>query len=557
MSKHLLLLITISVFSTVGMKALTSPGLFTAHDIWHQVARFYHYHQAFIDKQFPPYWIDTLAAGFGYPLFFFSYPLPWIIGIPFLELGFDIPTTIKVLFFLSYLLSGVFMYLFASELFKNKPAALLSSILYLWVPYHFSTILVSAAMGTAFVFTFFPLLLLGIYKIGNDKSPKLGIIFTSFGLSGIILSHILTTISLLPFITVFTLWILLNKVKGKVRNDFIKNVTFSFFLGIGLSTFYLLPAVFYSKLTQVSTGAFSALYQKNFVNIDQLIYSRWGYGISDNAKDGVISYQIGIAQWLAFLGTLAIFLISRSRLARHLIERVSKETKILSIVLVGLFAFSTFMMIDVSRLIWDFGAKFITLDYPTMFLLSAAFSGSLLGGLLLKLIKENLRPALFIGIAAVALYTNRNHLNVNMYTNYPVSLYVASETTTNSYHEYLPKEADIKLFNEPHPSFIIPDLTISELTRNTRGISFTTTPKEDLTLTLNHFSFPGISLYIDGEKRLFTLNTRGKITFPISQGVHQVKVSFEETPLIKIAKFITIGSLIFVVWLISKMLLYH
>ncbi|MEK7182883.1 MAG: hypothetical protein AAB694_01850, partial [Patescibacteria group bacterium] len=235
MSKHLPLLIIISVFSIVGMKALANPGLFTAHDIWHQVARFYHYNQAFIDKQFPLYWIDTLANGFGYPLFFFSYHLPWIIGIPFLELGFDIPTTIKVLLFLSYLLSGVFMYLFSSELFKNKSAALLSSILYLWVPYHFSTILVSAAMGTAFVFTFFPLLLWGIYKIGNDKSPTLGIIFTSLGLSGIILSHILTTVSLLPFIIVFTLWILLNKVEGKERNDYIKNVTFSFFLGIGLS----------------------------------------------------------------------------------------------------------------------------------------------------------------------------------------------------------------------------------------------------------------------------------------------------------------------------------
>ena len=38
MSKHLPLLIIISVFSIVGMKALANPGLFTAHDICHQVA---------------------------------------------------------------------------------------------------------------------------------------------------------------------------------------------------------------------------------------------------------------------------------------------------------------------------------------------------------------------------------------------------------------------------------------------------------------------------------------------------------------------------------------
>ena len=84
-------LIIILLFSVWGMKALLHPGLFTAHDIWHQVVRLYYYYQAVNDGQIPPYWISQLANSFGYPLFFFSYHMPWIIGVILTKIGFDIP----------------------------------------------------------------------------------------------------------------------------------------------------------------------------------------------------------------------------------------------------------------------------------------------------------------------------------------------------------------------------------------------------------------------------------------------------------------------------------
>src|SRR5438270_619418 len=92
---HWFYLILIMLFSIMGMKALFHPGLFTAHDIWHQVARLYYYNLAVSDGQFPPYWISTLANNYGYPLFFFSYHLPWLLALPLLNLGIDIPTVLK------------------------------------------------------------------------------------------------------------------------------------------------------------------------------------------------------------------------------------------------------------------------------------------------------------------------------------------------------------------------------------------------------------------------------------------------------------------------------
>lgn len=540
MKKHFPFLLAIFLFSLFGMKALLHSGLFTAHDIWHQVARLYHYYQGLTDGQIPPYWIATLANGFGYPLFFFSYHLPWILGAPFLLSGIDIPTTLKILFLSSYLFSGIFMYLFAFDLFQNRFAALVSALLYQWAPYHFLTILVSAAMGVSFVFTFAPLILWGIYKTSRHKS-WLGIVFIGIGFSGSILSHLMTTISLIPLIGLFTLWVLSEK-STKVGIAFLKKTLYGILLGIGLSAFYLIPAIHYSQFTQVATGVFASLYQKHFVNLTQLIYSKWGYGLADTAKEMQISFQIGIAQWFAVVISALLIVFWKNL----------QNQKFLHITLIASFLLSIIAMIDLSRPLWDLISQFVTLDYPTIFLLPAVLSGSLLAGFVVAYTKQfHILIAFFF--IAIALYTNRNHLAVNMYTNIPVSLYVASEITTNSYHEYLPSTADVKLFDEPLTSIVLPNTIIpTDITKNTKELSFSISVPHKTEITINHFSFAGIKLYVDNLLQAFKTDDRGRMVFNSEQGEHRVSVRFEETPLIKIAKFITIVSLLYLFLLLTK-----
>src|SRR5690348_9257713 len=97
-------LTTITAFAILGMLALLHPGLFTAHDIYHQVVRIYYYYRSIIDGQIPPLWIMPLANGYGYPLFIFSYNLPWIIVLPFLLIGVSLYSSLKISFFLGFLL---------------------------------------------------------------------------------------------------------------------------------------------------------------------------------------------------------------------------------------------------------------------------------------------------------------------------------------------------------------------------------------------------------------------------------------------------------------------
>lgn len=516
MKYHFVSVLVILGFAIFGIQALFHSGLFTAHDIGHQVGRFYYYIQSLEAGNIPPYWISSLASGYGYPLFLFSYHLPWILGFSLFKLGLDIPTVIKTLFIFSYVFSGIFMYILSLQIFNSRLSSLLSAIMYLWAPFHFLTILVSAAIGTSFVFMFLPVILLGIFICFKKEWRLQYLTILIIGISGAILSHFMTFIFTLPLILIFTITLLVNQPKKYL---YIKRISFGIITALLISSFYLIPAIYYSQFTQIKSNKdFSTLYQRNFPNLGQFIYSKWGFApIGQSAKDGAISFQIGIAQWLSVL-ILTLFLI---------LHKIPNQYKTLSVFLLITYFLSLFSMLDFSRTFWDQLTKFITIDYPTRSMIAVTFIGSLLGGLLIVSLKK-FRLPIFITLVIIALYTNRNHLSVNMYTNYPISLYLANELTTSTYNEYLPKQANVEILY--HPNEYKTERTI-----------------------INQFAFPGQTVYIDGQKTSYKVDPSGRIKLDFLVNKNSFEIKFEETSLIKLSKILTlIGLLILVYVLLGK-----
>lgn len=525
----------------MGMKALFHPGLFTAHDIWHQVVRFYYYSQAVNNGQWPPYWIGQLANGFGYPLFFFSYHLPWIIGIILLNIGFNFSDTIKALFFLSFMSSGISMYFFVNSLLKNKLSAALSSILYLWMPYHFLITFVSASIGIAFIFTFLPLIFLGIHLSGENS--RFGIHILSVGISGIILSHIMHLIFLLPILVIFLLWELRNTQK---RIAFLINCFLAVILGSLISSFYLLPAAYYSKYTKVhqETG-FYELYKRNFINFNQLIYSKWGFSpIVNNAKNGEISFQLGVAQWISII-TLFLLLI---------LKKISKPYYSLSLYLLLGFTVSIICMLNLSTPLWSFLVKQVSVDFPFRLLLPASFIASICAGIIILNLNKKLKSFAFIFLVLIALYTNRNHINVNEYTSFPISSYLDIETeiTTNTFNEYLPTLANPKLLNKPWNEIVGDNLSVSQVKHTTNLLSFNVNATKEQIVSAGQFYFPGQTVYIDNKISSFNSDKDGRISFKLPAGFHIITVEFENTAIIKISKILTALGIIILFFLTFK-----
>lgn len=528
-------LIGVTVFASLS---LFHNELFSAHDIWHQVARLYHYNQVVLAGEFPPRWVASLANGFGYPLFIFSYHLPWLFALPMTLSGISIFTSMRMLFIFGFFASALSMYVLLFRITKKPWASFVGSSLYVWAPYHFLSVYVAAAIGTVFMFFLLPLLFLGIHLI-FERSYRWGLIIIAMAISASILTHLMTLAMVLPFVFVFFI-IQIITAKAKITKA---SLGFGgMILGLVVSAFYLIPLVTYlpSIAASSESGGLSDNFQRYFPSLKQLLYSGWGYGpIISNAKDGDISMQVGIAQWLAFVVVISLFLMTKIKILKKLLEK--KYIKI-GLGYGVLFILSIFFMLDISLPFWKFAVKFIALDFPFRLLIISVFSGSLLAALAVSSLK-NRHLQIFLGLSLVliALYTNRNHRRVNMYTQYSLEDYVGAETTTNTYHEYLPLMADRELLNGSEEV----EINHNQLLMNVELL-------ENDTFSLHHFSFPGVLTKVDGKIIDSQVDERGRIKIDLDEGSHNISVGFQKNTLIKFSEFLSLGGLAIIFILILQ-----
>jgi hypothetical protein len=554
----LLCVLLASLFACVP---LFHAGAYTAHDIWHQVVRAQYYYQALMDGQLLPLWVSSLATGYGYPLFLFSYHAPWILGIIPFFLTHDVFTTLRVVYGMSVVLSGLSMFCLAAFLFKDRSVsqswwvAACVSALYIWAPVRFFTLYVSAAMGAAYVFVFLPLAVLGILAAtvpANDRLRAAGYLSQKFadwvsvgsigvGFAGIALSHLLMCVLLMPVFGVLTIWSLWRSTN--IMRTLARLISGGL-LFLGFAAFYLTSTLGYARYTLSQTGqsGFNDLYKSNFVNVSQLVYSRWGFGpIISNAKDGEISFQIGIAQWAGIVLSIGVLFVLR--------RSFQKQTELL-VILVLCWGVSVFGMTDASKPVWDVVTRYVALDYPFRLLAPAMFFATLVSGWVLWRVWATLpKGGVFMAIFLLLLawYTNRNHVRVNLYTDVPLDLYLASETTTNTYHEYLPKWASADIFKQPYTLFTPSLSTMSKMRRTTSGFSLEYELQKTTTTRVGQFDFPGITLVIDGRNTVHNRGDGGLVEVELPAGRHTLAVVYQPPMLLLTGRWISGASVIFFV----------
>ena len=546
------------------MWPLTHHGLFTAHDIWHQVARLYHYHSVLSAGFWPPGWVIDLTHGFGYPLFYFSYHLPWLVGEPLLRLGLSLPVTLKVLFGGAVFLSGLTMYWFCWQLIRKTLPAVLGAVVYIVAPYHFLTVYVAAAIGTVFQFIFIPLMFGGAYLIIVKKTKTSGSVILALGIAGSVLSHLMSTVMVLPFLGIWSLVLLVMVARTNIKlwGMAIFKMGTGVLFGLLLSAFYLLPLFAYKPaIIADSAGGFRSLYSSHFVSLKQLLYSAWGFSpIVSNAKDREMSLQVGVVQWLGVGALFAMVFAtvvslwaqkSHQKVAKQFLSRLAltldlRQSVVSGVAVLILFAVVCLSMLELAAPVWEFANRFMTLDYPWRLLLLAVFFGSTAVALSLSYIKPlSMKVIFFVIIIASAWYTNRNHIGVNLYTDVPVADYVEAETTTNTFAEYLPRGASEDVTRVKDQPFILDSQGISTITTQSAvAISAEVIASSSGTFTLRQFSFPTLAVYVDDTQVPSKNNNKGLIQIELEQGEHTVELKVVKPAIVRLGMALTIASLL-------------
>jgi len=534
-NKDLILVFFLLIFGIFGIKALFHSGYFTSHDGWHQVVRLYYYDKAIKEVIFLPSYITGLYYGYGYPLFIFSYHLPWILAEPFMLAGLSVFNSIKAVYIITYIASGLTMFLYLRNRFKSLES-FIGAFIYIWAPYRFSNIFVRGSVGEATVFVFIPLLFLGI-DLSRKHFKWSTIMIGSLAISGIILSHAI--VALLVLGAAF-LYFIIQLIFEKNKLRFLSIFTVILTLGIMLSSYYLIPAISYKKYTQFNER-FQLKYDGQFATISELIYSKWGYGFSTPRKPDSMSFQVGIAQWLTIILVVSLLFF-------YLIKKRKIKQLEFACGLILIFTLAVFLILPKSSFVWAFLAQnFFSIDFPWRLLTIAVFSSSALGTYLLFLLPKKLKLIFLLLLIGIALYTNRNHLRVNQYTNIPLDLYLLSERTTNTYDEYLPKWADgqeIEKMKKGGTIEVKNDIEIVDIKSKMNRLSFNYKSSKIPEFTVHLSYFPGWEVSIDNAKTDLSYNDQGLMKFQGLGGEHKVLINYRGTILMQIAKIISLITLL-------------
>ena len=536
---NIILIIFVLLLSTFAIKALFTPGFFTSHDGILHIARQHYYIQAVLDGQFPPRWAGGAYNNFGYPLFIFSYRLPYFFGSIFYFLGTTVVDSVKITFIAGFLLSGITMYLLLNSYYGKIPA-FIGAIIYQFAPYRFLNIFVRAALAESFVFVFLPLIFLAIYKL--SKEDKIGwnwIILGSISLAAIILSNLTVLLVFVPCIISNILYLNYKKL---LKRTVIRNYSYMFLLGIALSSYYLVPAVVERSWINYSNIININFIKDSFLSLRQLIYSRWGYGWM-RASEGAMSFQLGIAQWTVVI--TSILLLFWKGVTKGKNRFISSDF----IYWLVIFSFSIFMMLKISFPVWNSLKTLWNIQFVWRFLSLAIFSVAFLAALIAKNIKQkDVKWSFVVIITILCLYANRNHWRINQAQAWSLEKYLQVAGSTASYDEFRPIWVDKNISSIKKPKVELSSIT-SNITVNqnlSNRLDFVINVDRPDLVKINMLYYPGWNLSVNNKIIELKPSAEGLIEIPVSSGRNNFILSFSETPLRLVSDFISLFALLLI-----------
>lgn len=312
------------------VRDLSIPGLPMFHDSNPHISRAIAYHTAISDGQYPPMWAKEVLGGIGSGVLMLNYQIPYLIGELWHRLGASFFDSYKLTLGITYILSGLFIYL-ALRVEYGRIAAWSGAIMYSLLPYRFVDIFVRGALGESVSFIFPPLLLLGY-----SKSNK---VLICLGWAGLFLTHPVASATFSAFFLGYTL-LLKKNFEWKM-----------YFIALAIAAFNILPTLYYTKYTYYSPSLSDTL--QMFPTFGQLIKSPWGYGVSLPGTNDGMSFEIGILGLIIFIVGVVTAMVKKDKLLGYLTFSV---------------AMAIFLMLNYSAFIYELFLGRIV-DFPWRFLI--------------------------------------------------------------------------------------------------------------------------------------------------------------------------------------------
>jgi len=531
-------IVLIILISIIPLLDLFHAGLPITHDGQDHVARIANFYQNLKEGVLIPRWAGNLNWGYGHPILMFLYPLPSYTASFFHVIGFSLVDSIKLVFGISFILSGISMYLWAKDQF-GEAEGLLASLLYMFAPYRFIDLYVRGAIGEHFAFVFSPLVLYFLLRLSKNNS-YFNFLGGSLSLAGLILSHNAISLMFLPIIIFYSFYLYISSKNKKL----VIEIPSVFILGFSFSAFFWFPGFLEGKYTLrniVTKGG----YIYHFIDLKSLLYGKWSFGGS-----GSFSIQLGLANMvLSAISLVSIFHFLKKR----------KPLFLFLIFLIVYSLFSVFIMVYESNFLWK---KFLILQnfqFPWRFLSILVFTTSVLGAVSIVFLNRKLKYFILFFLIFLILFLNRNYWHAKGYLVREETFFTKVYNGTTDTGESAPVWSVRFMEKAPNKSLEVIEGKAypKELKRTSVEHLYEIKADSKARIRENTLYFPGWKVYVDGKEAPIEFQdpkNRGLITFFIEPGIHNVKLKFGETKVRGLANTISLFSLIFIaiLFLVNK-----
>lgn len=539
--KKLNLLALLVLVSILPIISIFRQGTYESGDFNIHIYRIMSFYDSLREGILMPSWAGELNATYGNPLFIFNYPLPYY-GVSFFHIiGFSFISSMKIYLGLTFLFSGIFMYLWIKKLLHNDLAAFASGIFYLFSPYHLIDVHFRATLGESTIFALVPLQFFFFTQYFQEKKI-LSLVFTSICTALLFLAHPLLAIVFLGIEVLFILFFCF-------RNKDFKSFLLSMIALISgtIATMYVWASFFiYSPYTFKLT---SQQGQENplFYPFNQILYSPWRYGLLFQGHHGELALIIGYTQ--IFVLVVSMLLVLVKKVPKKILEQyVFWIFVCLSVI---------FAMHPISGFLWKYIHRFgEMLTLYGRLSLALSFCTSIIAGyfilVLLQFKRRNIYISLLLTLTIGLTILNWGHRRVIPEINDDIlrknvwkSTIAEGKTayflntkwadTDNFWFSELPKQ---------HLEIIQGKGKVRELKRTSTTRQYIVNADTAITVKENTLYFPGWSLKSNDNKIAIYPGKRGVIQTTLSKGFHYVEVVYEDLPIYKALKKI------FQTWLI-------
>jgi Predicted integral membrane protein len=534
-NEDLIYIILILAAAVLMARPLFSNNLIYSHD---SVSYFYcavSTHQSWTEGDLLARWIPHLNYGYGFPFLNFYPPLFSYIA-SFFMFFFPIVLGFHIAIFFCLFFSGISMYLFAREIW-GKEGGLLSSIAYLFAPYHILDIYVRGAVGEATAFIFFPLILLAFYRLSRRVVVR-DIFIGILSIAGLLLAHPASTLMFIPWAFVYAVFsLLVQRHFDPCKTAAIICVFAGAFL---LTAYFILPSMLEQRFIQAEKFL-EFDYRDYFIRLGQIFYSTWRYGNRANDNTFNMSYMVGPIHLLA---ALAVILFWRKTIL--VVKGVGWQILFFLI----FFLVSIYFTSHASIFWWKLIPRLEYVQFPWRFLVLATLALSFLSGGVALFFSHHLRKIVVCVVSVVLISFNLSFCRSLMYLK--VGETRSSETFVRQLYiaggaGFLPKW--VKDFTIPnHPEKIqvmqgaaqVIDEGGRPLDRRFRVNAF-----EPATLRFHSYYFPGWEVFVNGKPvQIDPNNPFGLIDFEVPPGDSVIRVHFGSTLVRQLGEAISLFSLL-------------